>query len=237
MKNFILGKKQIVLASLVVILGAAVYLNWQLANNSVDLDSADQVGAAVSETETNAPLTSSAPDETKQSNGTESINTDPASSEAAKETAAPAGETDSASSASQAGTEKKMLGDAKFVSSMSIADENYFSMAKLARTRSRDEAIETVSTILDNEKLTEGDKKEASAKAIAISDIIETESRIENLVKAKGFSECMAYLTDNSASVVVKSEGLTQEQATQIKNIVVAEGKIKGENISITEIK
>ena len=47
----------------------------------------------------------------------------------------------------------------------------------------------------------------------------------------------MAYLTDNSASVVVKSEGLTQEQATQIKNIVVAEGKIKGENISITEIK
>ena len=36
--------------------------------------------------------------------------------------------------------------------------------------------------------------------------------------------------------MVVKSSGLTQEQATQIKNIVVSEGRIKGENVSITEI-
>ena len=27
--NFILGKKQVILAALVLILGAAVYLNWQ----------------------------------------------------------------------------------------------------------------------------------------------------------------------------------------------------------------
>ena len=47
----------------------------------------------------------------------------------------------------------------------------------------------------------------------------------------------MVYITTDSANVVVKSEGLDQDQATQIKNIVVAEGSIKGENVTITEVQ
>lgn len=36
--NMIVGKKQIVLASLVMILGVAVYLNWQFAKNDGQFD-------------------------------------------------------------------------------------------------------------------------------------------------------------------------------------------------------
>ena len=46
----------------------------------------------------------------------------------------------------------------------------------------------------------------------------------------------MVYLTQTSANVVVKTDGLDQDKATQIKNIVVGEGKIAGENVSITEV-
>lgn len=243
-KNFILGKKQIILASLVVILGAAVYLNWQFANSGADLDVTDQVNNTVSQLETSsgitpgseddvlAPLpTAGTPDAELTANTSEP---EPVSSDEGKDTAG-LPEEEANNTASEAG-ETKMLGDAKFVSSSAIASEDYFSMAKLSRTRSRDEAIETVATILDNTQLTDSDKQEATTKAMAISDIIEMESRIENLIKAKGFAECMAYLTDTTANIVVQSNGLTQDQATQIKNIVVAEGKIKGENITITEI-
>lgn len=98
----------------------------------------------------------------------------------------------------------------------------------MARSKARDEAIATISAVLGDDALTEDDKKEASAKAMSITDAIEAESRIENLIKAKGFADCMVYITEQSASVVVKSDGLTQDQATQIKNIVVSEGSIKG---------
>ena len=241
-KNFILGKKQIILASLVVILGAAVYLNWQFANSGADLDVTDQVNNTASQVEASSGLTPGSDDVlaplptagTPDAGLTNASEPEPVSSEAGKDTAGGLNE-EANNTASEAG-ETKMLGDAKFVSSSAIASEDYFSMAKLSRTRSRDEAIETVATILDNTQLTDSDKQEATAKAMAISDVIEMESRIENLVKAKGFAECMAYLTDSTANIVVQSNGLTQDQATQIKNIVVAEGKIKGENITITEI-
>ncbi len=202
--NVILGKKQIVLASLVLILGAAVYLNWQFADQNGELDLTAKL----------------------------------------EEPADPAGAILTGEETEPAGTEpdgEKLLGDAKLVDSQavdsrSIADETYFAMARMARTKSRDEAIQTISAILDGEQLTEEDKQAANDRAFAITDAIEEESRIENLVKAKGFEECMVYITESGASVVVKSSGLTQEQATQIKNIVVSEGRIKGENVSITEI-
>ena len=202
--NVILGKKQIVLASLVLILGAAVYLNWQFADQNGELDLTAKL----------------------------------------EEPADPAGAILTGEETEPAGTEpdgEKLLGDAKLVDSQavdsrSIADETYFAMARMARTKSRDEAIQTISAILDGEQLTEEDKQAANDRAFAITDAIEEESRIENLVKAKGFEECMVYITESGAIVVVKSSGLTQEQATQIKNIVVSEGRIKGENVSITEI-
>ena len=151
--NVILGKKQIVLASLVLILGAAVYLNWQFADQNGELDLTAKL----------------------------------------EEPADPAGAILNGEEAEPAGTEpdgEKLLGDAKLVDSQavdsrSIADETYFAMARMARTKSRDEAIQTISAILDGEQLTEEDKQAANDRAFAITDAIEEESRIENLVKAK----------------------------------------------------
>lgn len=211
--NVILGKKQIVIAALVLILGAAVYLNWQFAD--------------VPTTPTAGEISESIPEKTASDTGGE---------ESLTETN---GETQqgSASEESAESSGQKVLGEASFVNAQVLSGDAYFASARLARSKARDEAIATISAVLGDEALTEDDKKEASAKAMSITDAIEAESRIENLIKAKGFADCMVYITEQSASVVVKSDGLTQDQATQIKNIVVSEGSIKGENISITEIK
>ncbi|MEG0693223.1 MAG: SpoIIIAH-like family protein [Oscillospiraceae bacterium] len=237
--NFILGKKQIILASLVLILGVAVYLNWQFANSDNDLSLQTALDEAQSAQETQNKATEPEDailDET-------GVKTD---ADVTPETAVkPEGDakadadvkTDAdAKTPDETATKGKNLGDTLLVSSKSIADETYFAMAKYSRTKSRDEAIETISTVLNDTKLTDEDKKEVSAKAMAITDIIEAESRIENLIKAKGFEECVVYITENNANVVVKTDGLDQDKATQIKNIIVSEGKIKGENVSITEI-
>lgn len=211
--NVILGKKQIVIAALVLILGAAVYLNWQFA----DVPSTPTGGVVSGSGDESAPSDTGGAESLAETNGGTQ------QSDEAQESAESSGQ--------------KVLGEAAFVNAQVLSGDAYFASARLARSKARDEAIATISAVLDDDALTEDDKKEASAKAMSITDAIEAESRIENLIKAKGFADCMVYITEQSASVVVKSDGLTQDQATQIKNIVVSEGDIKGENISITEIK
>lgn len=203
--NFILQKRQIFLAALVLVLGTAVYLNWQFANtDSIDLTDVVENNNINQDVDEMADASTDATD----------VDTTEVKDE----------------------TQSKNFGDTLFVDAKTIGDENYFETARLARTKSRDEAIETISTVLNDENLTDDQKQELSSKAVSISDIIESESRIENLIKAKGFEECVVYITETSANVVVKTDGLDQDKATQIKNIVVSEGKIAGENVAITEV-
>ncbi len=182
--NFIIGKKQIVVAALMVILGGAIYVNWAYANNNTL--TLDAVNEAQNVTET-------------------------------KETA--------------------NYGDAKLVNTQTQSDDEYFTQVSLERERSRDEAIETINNVLASVDSTSEEYADASAKILEISAQIESENKIENLIKAKGYSECVVYLSGESANVVVKTDGLDAQNAAQIKNIILSEQDIKAENISIVEVK
>lgn len=229
--NIILGKKQLVLASLVLILGVAVYLNWQFASQNEDMGLTKTLSDDAIVTNLNGNIIDNDLIESSE-------RFDYVSYDILTESEVVSVETDDSES------ELRNFGDTLLVSgeiisavtASSIVSESYFTTAKFTRTQARDEAVETIATILMDENLTDEDKQEVSSKAIALTDIIEMESRIENLIKAKGFNECVVYITENSASVVVQTDGLDQDSATQIKNIIVSEGKIAGENVSITEI-
>ena len=70
-----------------------------------------------------------------------------------------------------------------------------------------------------------------------VSGYIETETKVENLLKAQGFSDALCYLSDSSANVIVKTSGLDNAQAAQIKATLLGEIAIPTENITIVEIK
>ena len=57
------------------------------------------------------------------------------------------------------------------------------------------------------------------------------------MIKATGFEDCVVYLDDDNASIVVKSSGLTPAQAAQIKDILLSEVEVLNENIRIFEVK
>ena len=66
--------------------------------------------------------------------------------------------------------------------------------------------------------------------------IIYSENTIESLVKAAGFEDCVCYLDGESASIVVKTEGLVPSQCAQIKDILLSEVSVDNENIRIYEV-
>ena len=72
---------------------------------------------------------------------------------------------------------------------------------------------------------------------MTLSSLIESETVIEDLIKASGFEDCVVYIDGDNASIVVKTNGLTTAQAAQIKDILLSEVTIPNENIRIFEVK
>ena len=116
----------------------------------------------------------------------------------------------------------------------SVSD-SYFSSVQVNRQRSRDEAIEVLQSVVDNEAATETAKNEALAEINKLALVMETEANIESLIVAKGFEECVAVLSGDSASIVVKSEGLLPAQISQINEVVYEQAGIEPVNIKIIE--
>ena len=103
----------------------------------------------------------------------------------------------------------------------------YFAEAKLSRTRSRDEAADALSEMLADASLEADQKAELAMKAAELSQSIEIEGKIENLIKAKGFDECMVYYDTDRVDIVVKTEGLTDEEVMQMRDIAIRETSVQ----------
>ena len=113
------------------------------------------------------------------------------------------------------------------------SEENYFTATALNRQQSRDEAIDVLKLVSESNESSEEAKAEATAKIARIADDMQNESSIETLVKAKGFEECVAIISDNSVSVIVSAESLQASEAAQILAIVYDTTGINPENVSI----
>ena len=115
------------------------------------------------------------------------------------------------------------------------AKDTYFSTVQVNRQRSRDEALEVLQGVVDNDASTETAREEALAEINKLASVMEAEANIETLVVAKGFAECVAVISGDSASVVVKSDGLQTAQISQINEIVYEQSGILPVNVKIIQ--
>ena len=114
--------------------------------------------------------------------------------------------------------------------------ETTVAQAKVSREQVRAQNKETLQAIIDNTNLSDAEKQDAVAQMVRITEISEQEVAIETLMSAKGFSEAVVSLTEDSADVVVKADELTDANRAQIEDIVTRKTEIAPENIVITPI-
>lgn len=114
---------------------------------------------------------------------------------------------------------------------------DYFAQARLDKMNNRDEAVQTLQTIIGGGDLTEDELVINALDAVEVSKLIESEGTIESLVKAQGFDDCVAYLDGETAKIVIKTEGLDKAQAASVKEIIMNETEVPAENIRIFEVK
>lgn len=114
---------------------------------------------------------------------------------------------------------------------------SYFEQARKNREKVRDEAVDLIKDIAADIQTDAEASKKALEKTTAIADAVTAETRIEELVKAKGLEDCVAYIAEDNCSVVVKAESLTNAQTLQIAEIVTAQTAIPAQNINIMAVK
>ena len=112
-------------------------------------------------------------------------------------------------------------------------DSNYFTATALDRQEARDEALDVLKLVTENDEASAEAKAEASAKISKIALDIQNEANIETLVKAKGFDECIAVISEGSVTVIVSADELKAVQTAQILTIVYETTGISPENVSI----
>jgi len=177
-----LGRKQLVLASLVLALGAAVYLNWQFAGTN------------------KLPVSDS-------SDGTSS-----------------------------------QLGAAQLVNNAyveTVSDDlltntgvDSFAEARLNRQTSRDEALELLDKVLEDVDADSEAKKAAVEQASAMAQSILKETNVEGVLKAKGYEECVAYISEDQCSVLVSGD-LQDSDMLIIQEAVMEQTGLSADKIKI----
>lgn len=114
---------------------------------------------------------------------------------------------------------------------------NYFSTARLNRQQARDNALSLLQEAAKDEKADQTAVDEANASIQTMADATVTEAQIENLITAKGYTDCVAFLGEDSISVVVSAldNGMTDADAARIGEIVMEQTGLKADQIKIIE--
>lgn len=101
--------------------------------------------------------------------------------------------------------------------------ESYFAQMRLSRQNARDQAVSLLQEAMAYAE--DEDVSQSSQKLESIISEALAESQIESLVIAKGYEDCVAYISDEGISVAVAmpQDGLQQGDVSVLADIVMAQ--------------
>ena len=144
----------------------------------------------------------------------------------------------------------KVLGDAALVGGVpTVVDDaraagndtpsasSYFDTARLSRQQSRDNAMSLLREASAQENVDQAVLDDANRSIQTLAGYAMLEGQVENLVIAKGYADCVAFMGENSVSIVVSAaeDGLQTEDVAKIMDIVLSETEYTADQITIME--
>ena len=120
-----------------------------------------------------------------------------------------------------------------------VSADAYFADARLNRQQARDSALSILRQTADSQDADQTTRDQAGAAIQTMAGYTVTEAQIENLVVAKGYVDCVAFIGENSLSVVVQvPEGeLTAVDTARITDIAVQETGMSADQIRIIGVE
>ena len=117
-----------------------------------------------------------------------------------------------------------------------VENVNFAVEMKMNREQVRSENKESLQAIIDSETLSDAQKQDAVDKMVALTDIAEKEAAAEMLLEAKGFTDVVVSITEDSCDVVLNMGEVTDAKRAQVEDIVKRKTNVSAENVIITPI-
>lgn len=123
------------------------------------------------------------------------------------------------------------------VNSGSNTKTDYFAAVRLSRQEARDSAVSLL-----QEAMAYGDQEQVAKTNEQLEQIIQyalCEAQIESLVIAKGYADCVAYITEKGISVAVAAPegGLQKADVAVISDIVLSQSDLTLNDIRVVEVQ
>ena len=114
---------------------------------------------------------------------------------------------------------------------------DYFAAVRLSRQEARDSAVSLL-----QEAMSYADSTAATESSVYLDEIVQValcEAQIESLVIAKGYTDCVAYISENGISVAVATPegGMQPEDVAVIADIVISQSEFSMDDIRVVEVQ
>jgi len=143
-------------------------------------------------------------------------------------------------SSAQAGVQGVESGDGDAQTSGAAgAGSSYFATARLNRQQARDSALSLLQDAAAREDADETVKGQVNDAIQTMADLTVTEAQIENLVVAKGYTDCVAFIGEEALSLAVSAPegGLTETDTAKIVDVVHQTAGFTADQIKIIEVE
>lgn len=98
--------------------------------------------------------------------------------------------------------------------------DDYFKKAKINKETERAKAIDMLNSTINSADVTSESKVQAETMLNNISQSIEHEMICEEVIKSKGYSDVVVYISDSSVNAVVKCIEMTASDSAKIRDII-----------------
>ncbi|WP_370749737.1 SpoIIIAH-like family protein [Eubacterium sp.] len=111
---------------------------------------------------------------------------------------------------------------------------SYMAQARLNREQIRSKNKETLLEVINNNDISEGEKKKAVKSMVKLTELNEKENTIETLLKAKGFDDIVVTISDEQADVIISENEVDDAKRAQIEDVIKRKAGVSVDNITIT---
>ena len=118
------------------------------------------------------------------------------------------------------------------------AETGYFATARLNRQQARDSALSLLQDAAGREDADQTVKDQVNTAIQTMADYTVTEAQIENLVLAKGYADCVAFIGEDSLSLAVAApeSGLTEADTAKLVDVVNQTAGFTADQIKIIQV-
>ncbi len=212
-----LWKRNAVVAAIVLFVCVAVYLNWSYDQSDTAMgDSSVSAGKTLGEAEL--------------------VNSD-SQIQLADSSADGSASAESSAESTLAAEDGEWAEDALGEEELAAETDSYFDTARLNREEARDSALSILQETVDDPEADETAVSAAAESITAMASATLQESEIESLILAKGYTDCVAFIGDNSVSVVVSAGGaeLEASDVAVVTDIVCGETDFSASSVKVIQ--